>query len=108
MQTSAYSTDTIVKFTIDTAVAGLIQDDEEAADSSEVKGLNISRIKEVKVDVRGKERSAQHTLTAPDKWDQGGDREQLQVLGCANLRGPDVDHPHYYSGKEGKAASVSS
>lgn len=58
---SAYSPDAVVKFTDKTAAAGLIQDDDEAADSSEVKELNNSRMKEVKVDFRGKEQSAQHT-----------------------------------------------
>lgn len=51
---AAYSTDTVVKFTDKTAVAGMIQADDESADSSEVRELNNSRIKEVKVDFRGK------------------------------------------------------
>lgn len=105
---ATYSTDTVVKFTDETAAAGLIQDDDEAADSSEVKELNNSRIK-------GGESGLQREgaeCTAHTPLEINGTRVETvssyKCLGVQISGGPDMDHPHYYSVKEDKAASVSS
>ncbi|KAI3351099.1 hypothetical protein L3Q82_005667 [Scortum barcoo] len=98
---ATHSSNTIVKFTDDTTVIGLITGDDETAYTERRSQspdilvnnlhLNVSKTKELIVDFRKRQRG---TCPPIHQRDYGGESQQLQVPRGSHQRGPHLDSPH--------------
>ena len=111
---TVHGSNSIIKFTDDTTVIGLISNNNEAAYREEVQHLatwcmdnnlllNTSKTKELIVDFRKKRRG---TYDPIHPYQQDGRRAslQLQIPGGPHLGGPVLDHQHLQPGKESSSA----
>ncbi len=114
---SSHSSTSIVKFSDDTVVLGLISNNDETTYLDEVErltsccqdnclSLNVSKTKELIVEFRKRQQRPYTPLMI--SGGPCGESEQLQVPRCKHLRGPDLDCTHSNTDQESQAKTVPS